>query len=219
MRDGRIAFVGTAAEVAKQAPADARRLDLTGRTIVPGLTDAHVHLAGVGQRELSFNLEGTASLDELQTRLGERVAKAGRGQWIEGRGWIEAKWSPPTFPTAADLDVVAPNHPVSLARSDGHAIVVNTFALKLAGITRTTPNPSGGEIVRDARTGEATGMLVDKAKALVERLVPVPASARSPALLKSARPASYPSGGRRSTSRATASTRSARCAASSPPAK
>ncbi|MBI5768561.1 MAG: amidohydrolase [Verrucomicrobia bacterium] len=170
--DGKILFAGAAAEAGRMAPADARRIDLRGRTVLPGLTDSHVHLAGIGFRELEFNLEGAPSLAALQERVRERAAQTARGTWVVGRGWIESKWSPPVFPTAADLDAVAPNHPVCLRRADGHAIVVNSLALKLAGIDRSTPNPSGGEILRDARTGEATGMLVDRAMVLVGRLVP-----------------------------------------------
>lgn len=174
VRDGRIVSVGSNVDVAKQAPADARVIDLKGRTVLPGLTDAHAHLAGIGFRELNFNLEGTPSLADLQSRLRERAKTIEPGRWVVGRGWIESKWTPPAFPTAAELDAAAPDHPVNLTRADGHAIVVNSRALKLAGIDRTTPNPSGGEIVRDARTGEATGMLVDGAKRLVESLIPPP---------------------------------------------
>ncbi len=172
VRDGKIVYVGTARGAEARAGAAAQRLDLTGRTVVPGLTDAHVHLAGIGDRELAFNLEGTASLAELQTKLRARAAVTPKGQWIVGRGWIETKWSPATFPRAADLDAVAPDHPVFLKRSDGHALVANTRALQLAGITRATPNPRGGEILREGATEEPSGMLIDHAQTLVERLVP-----------------------------------------------
>ena len=172
VRDGRIVFVGAAIEAARLAPSEARVLDLNGRTLLPGLKDSHVHLLGVGAREESFNLEGTASLAELQARLRERVARTEQGKWVVGRGWIESKWSPPRFPTAAELDAVAPNHPVSLGRADGHALVANSLALKLAHIDRSTPNPAGGEILRDAATGEATGLLVDNAQVLVDHLIP-----------------------------------------------
>ncbi len=174
VRDGRIALVGTSADLAQAAPAEARVIDLRGRAVLPGLTDAHVHLAGIGFRELNFDLEGTASLADLQARVRERAKKVAAGAWVVGRGWIESKWQPAVFPTAAEIDAAAPEHPVALTRADGHAIVVNSRALKLAGIERNTPNPAGGEIVRDPRSGEATGMLVDAAKGLVERLIPPP---------------------------------------------
>ena len=170
--DGRIAFVGGAAEAQRRAPAGARVIDLAGRTVFPGFVDAHAHLVGIGFRELNFNLEGTAGLGELQEKLRRRAAsEPGPGGWIVGRGWIESQWSPPKFPTRADLDAVVPDRPVVLTRADGHALVANSRALALARIDRTTPNPSGGEILRDAN-GEATGLLIDQAMDLVRRLVP-----------------------------------------------
>ena len=170
--DGRVAFVGAAAEAGRRAPADARVIELGGRMLLPGFVDAHAHLAGIGLRELSFDLEGTRSVAELQRRLQQRAADTKQpAAWIVGRGWIESQWSPPKFPTHADLDAVVADRPVILTRADGHAAVVNTRALELARIDRTTPNPAGGEILRDA-SGEATGMLIDKAMNLVRRLVP-----------------------------------------------
>ncbi|MBI5423072.1 MAG: amidohydrolase [Opitutae bacterium] len=171
VRDGRIVYVGDDDGAAKFR-ADAKRvLDLHGATAVPGLNDAHLHLAGIGERELSFNLEGTAGIPDLQRRLAERVAATEAKRWIVGRGWIETHWQPAAFPTRQQLDAVSPDHPVVLERADGHAVVANSVALRLAGVTRDTPNPSGGEILRDA-AGEPTGMLVDRAMALVLRLVP-----------------------------------------------
>lgn len=177
--DGRIAFVGAAADARQRAPAATQVLDLKGSTLVPGFVDAHTHLAAIGFRELSFNLEGTASLAALQERLRRRAAEeSGAGRWIVGSGWIESQWSPPKFPTRADLDAVVSDRPVALTRADGHALVANSRALALARIDRTTPNPSGGEILRDA-SGEATGMLVDHAMELVRRLIPAPAESET----------------------------------------
>ncbi len=171
VRDGRIVYVGDDDGAAKFR-ADAKRvLDLHGATAVPGLNDAHLHIAGIGERELSFNLEGTAGIPDLQRRLAARVAATEAKRWIVGRGWIETHWQPAAFPTRRQLDAVSPAHPVVLERADGHAVVANSVALRLAGVTRDTPNPSGGEILRDA-AGEPTGMLVDRAMALVLRLVP-----------------------------------------------
>jgi len=172
-RAGRIIYVGDDAG-AEHYRATARRIiDLQGATAVPGLNDAHMHLAGVGERELSFNLEGTAGLADLQRRLAARVANAEPRHWIVGRGWIETHWQPAAFPTRHDLDAVSGDHPVMLERADGHALVANSLALRLAGVTRDTPNPVGGEILRGA-DGEPTGMLIDRAMALVTRLVPPP---------------------------------------------
>ncbi len=171
--DGRIAYVGTSVEALKRAPADAHKLDLGGLTVLPGLTDSHAHLAGIGWRELYFDLTGVASLAALQQRLRERAAKD-QGAWIVGRGWIESRWTPAIFPTRRDLDAIVVDIPVVLERIDGHAIVVNSLALRIAGITRDTPSPRGGEILKDPATGEPTGMLIDGARVLVEDLVPPP---------------------------------------------
>ena len=174
---GRIVFAGTVAD-AGQFRAEARRvIDLGGRTLLPGLNYSHMHLWGVGNRELSFNLEGTRGLADLRERLRARLASAGPKKWIVGRGWIETHWAPAVFPTARDLDDLSPDNPVVLKRADGHALVANSVALRLARVDRTTPNPSGGEILRYPDSGEATGMLIDEAMKLVERLVPPPTQA------------------------------------------
>jgi predicted amidohydrolase YtcJ len=172
--DGRITYVGSNAEALKRAPHDARRIDLTGRTVVPGLTDAHAHLAGIGQRELSFNLEGARSLQELQARLRERAAEEPGQGWIVGRGWIESQWTPAQFPTRHDLDAVVANRPVYLVRADGHAAVANTRALELAGIDGATADPIGGQIIQDPESSQPTGMLIDHAMDLVNKLIPPP---------------------------------------------
>jgi predicted amidohydrolase YtcJ len=169
--DGRLAFVGSTVEARQRAPRDAQQVDLGGATVVPGFTDSHAHLAGIGQRELAFDLEGTTSVADLQARLKQRAASTKAGEWIFGRGWIESRWTPAVFPSRADLDAVIADRPVALERADGHAVVANSLALKLAGIDRATANPSGGEILKD-RQGEPTGMLIDKATDLVTRLIP-----------------------------------------------
>ncbi len=138
--------------------------------MVPGLTDAHYHFLGVGARELTFNLD-TKSLQDLLAQVKERAAAANPGEWIVGRGWIETFWNPPVFPTRSDLDKVSPNNPVILGRADGHGAVVNSAALKVAGIDRNTPNPFGGEISKD-KNGEPNGMLLDHAQGLVRSKVP-----------------------------------------------
>jgi hypothetical protein len=167
----RIVFVGSNAEVARYRGAQTRVEDLGGATVVPGLTDAHYHLAGVGEREITLNLEGTNSKEAFLAKVAERVARAKPGEWIVGRGWIETFWTPQAFPSRADLDPISPNNPVLLTRADGHASVVNTKALEAAGITRSTAAPSGGALNKDAR-GEITGMLIDRAQGLVARHLP-----------------------------------------------
>ncbi len=178
----RIVFVGTNEEIKKYEIAQTKIIDLHGATMLPGFTDSHYHFIEVGEREMNFNLEGTKSLDELLAKLKERVAKAKPGEWITGTNWIETSWKPAKFPTRWDLDRVAPNNPVMLTRSDYHSAVVNSAALKIAGINKHTKDPFGGKISHDAKTGEPDGMLVDEAQSLVD--IPEPdAAAREKAAL------------------------------------
>jgi hypothetical protein len=167
----RIAYVGDAATARERAPEGTRVVDLRGSIVLPGLTDSHAHLADIGSRELGFDLTGIASVAALQRRLAERAA-SDASPWIVGSNWIESKWQPPAFPTRADLDAIVSDRPVILGRVDGHAAVVNSRALEIAGITRDTPDPPGGQILRDPATGEPTGMLVDNAMELAWRHVP-----------------------------------------------
>ncbi len=167
----RIAYVGDAATARERAPAGTRVVELAGRTVLPGLTDSHAHLADIGWRELGFDLTGVESVAALQRRLAERAA-VDPSPWIVGSNWIESKWQPAVFPSRGDLDAVVSDRPVFLDRVDGHAAVVNSKALAIAGITRDTPDPPGGQILRDPATGEPTGMLVDNAMDLAWRHVP-----------------------------------------------
>jgi len=172
VKGDRIVFVGTnAAAKAYQGP-NTRVVDLRGGTVVPGMTDAHYHFLGVGQREMNLNLEGITSLEDFLAKVKERVDKAKPGEWITGRGWIETFWKGQAFPTRWDLDKISPNNPVILGRSDGHGAVANSLALKAGGVTKETKDPFGGQILRDKETGEPTGMLLDNAQGLVRRQVP-----------------------------------------------
>jgi predicted amidohydrolase YtcJ len=172
----RIVYVGDEQGARMRAPPNARIVDLEGKTALPGLADAHAHLSGIGWRELNFDLTGVESVAALQSRLRERAKQDSR-PWIVGVGWIESKWKPPVFPTRQDLDAAVADRPVVLERADGHAVVVNSKALALANIDRETPDPAGGRILRDPKSGEATGMLIDAAMDLVNRLVPPPTDA------------------------------------------
>jgi predicted amidohydrolase YtcJ len=174
--DGKVVFVGPLAGARKAIGAGAQQIDLKGAAAYPGFVDAHAHLAGIGFRELTLNLEGTASVEELVTRLKAWSDAHPGTDLINGRGWIETHWPEKRFPTRADLDRAAPDRPVVLGRSDGHALVANSKALALAGVTAATPAPAGGQILKDA-AGEPTGMLVDNAKALVTAIVPEPTPA------------------------------------------
>jgi len=177
IRGDRIDYVGDEATARARAPANASTIDLHGATVIPGFVDAHQHLAGVGFRELDFNLEGTTGIADLRRRVRERMRTVKDGDWLIGRGWIETHWKPAQFPTRQALDDLTPHTPASLERGDGHAILVNSEALRRAHIDRQTPDPVGGKILRDAQ-GEATGMLVDNAMSLVDALVPQPSDAQ-----------------------------------------
>jgi predicted amidohydrolase YtcJ len=168
---GRIAYVGDEAGARLRLPVNAKVVDLAGKTMLPGLTDSHAHLADIGDRELGFDLTGIESLEAMKRRLAER-ADTEKSPWIVGANWIESKWKPAVFPSRADLDAVVTDRPVVLSRVDGHAVVVNSKALEAASITRETPDPPGGQILRDPKSGEATGILVDNAMDLVWKLVP-----------------------------------------------
>src|SRR3954466_10103226 len=177
VKGDRIIFVGSNAEAKKFQTNGARTVDLAGKTVVPGLTDSHCHIFGIGERELTLNLEGTNTLEQFLAKVKERVARTEGGKWITGRGWIETFWKPPQFPTRADLDKIAPDNPVVLTRADGHAVIANSAALRIANIDKETKNPFGGEILRDKQTGEPTGMVLDHAQELVRKNIPEPTEA------------------------------------------
>lgn len=169
---GKIVFVGSNADAKKYEVKGVKVVDLKGATVVPGLVDSHYHFSGVGFREMNLNLEGTTSLEDFLAKVKARVDKAKPGEWITGRGWIETFWQPPVFPTRWDLDKIAPNNPVYLTRADGHGAVANSAALKIAGVDKDTENPFGGEIMKDKKTGEPNGMLLDRAQPLVASRLP-----------------------------------------------
>ncbi len=169
-RAGRIVFAGALSD----AGAGARSIDLRGAAAFPGFTDAHVHLSGVGMAAMLLDLVGTPSIAGLRESLAA-YARAHPEAAVIGRGWIETHWPEARFPTRADLDGVVGDRPVFLERIDGHAAVVNSAALALAGIAATTRDPEGGRIERDA-SGAATGMLIDNAMSLVQGRLPAPSA-------------------------------------------
>ncbi len=171
VKNGKIIFVGSNSDAKAYQGRGTRVVDLGGNTVVPGLTDAHYHLAGVGAREMTLNLEGITSLEAFLAKVKERVDRAKPGEWVTGRGWIETFWKPPVFPTRWDLDKIAPANPVYLTRADGHGSVANSAALKIAKVDRNTPSPFGGEIMKD-KSGEPNGMFLDRAQGLIGSHVP-----------------------------------------------
>src|SRR2546423_6208211 len=177
IKGDRVVFVGSNSGVKRFQAARTRVIDLHGQTVVPGMTDAHYHFIGVGQREMTLNLEGITNLEDFLTKVKARVDQAKPGEWVTGRGWIETFWKPPVFPTRWDLDKISPNNPVFLTRADGHGAVANTAALKIGNVTRETKDPFGGQILRDKQTGDPTGMLLDNAQSFVSRNIPSPTQA------------------------------------------
>ena len=171
VRGGLIDYVGEDPGTTRDA---LQEVDLKGATLFPGFTDGHAHLDGIGWRELTLNVEGSASLAEAMAKL-TAWAEAHPTGPIIGRGWIETRWpesaNGPRFLTAADLDAAAPGRVVLLGRADGHAVTASSAALSAAGIDATTKTPSGGEIARDP-SGKPTGFLLDAAMDLVEPLRP-----------------------------------------------
>jgi predicted amidohydrolase YtcJ len=147
--------------------------DTRGPTVVEGLTDAHGHLFGLGLAMLRVDLRGCQAPDDCASRVRDILPKVPPGSWVLGRGWDQNLYSDQQFPTRAVLDAVAPSSPVWLRRVDGHAGWANSEALRRAKITRDTPDPPGGKILRDAN-GEPTGILVDRAEEFVERAIPPP---------------------------------------------
>ncbi|HET9425085.1 MAG TPA: amidohydrolase [Gemmatimonadaceae bacterium] len=176
VREGRIQFVGSDREAMVHRGPTTQVVDAGGRTVVPGIVDAHAHLLGLGYSLANVRLADTRSYDQVIQRVVDRLATAPPGRWIQGRGWDQNKWGDTRFPTHEALTRVSPNNPVVLERVDGHAILVNAAAMKAAGVTAATRDPAGGRIERDAK-GEPTGVFVDNASALIERVIPAPTKA------------------------------------------
>ncbi|MEM6639618.1 MAG: amidohydrolase family protein [Pseudomonadota bacterium] len=174
--DGRITHVRTVApELDDATPV----VDLRGKTVIPGLIDAHAHLLSEARLQQEVDLVGAASLDESLARISEFLEDPDhREGWVLGRGWNQVLWPGRAFPTANALDRVEADRPVYLRRIDGHAAWANSAALALAGIDADTPDPTGGRILRDGE-GNATGVLVDAAMELVTQHIPDAARAPS----------------------------------------
>ena len=171
VRGGRIVFVGNNQGAEALAGPRTERLDLAGKTVIPGMVDAHAHLLGLGQALRTVDLVGTRSYDEVVARVAERARTARPGEWIRGRGWDQNDWADTRFPTHEALSRAVPNNPVYLTRVDGHAALVNAKALEAAGVTAATQDPDGGRFIRDER-GNPTGVLIDRAQGVVGRAVP-----------------------------------------------
>ena len=185
VRRGRVLAVGTKAEVLAAAGEGARVVDFGNAVVVPGLVDAHAHLAGLGRSLTVARLEGARSIDEVVQRLADAPSTSFQGDWLIGKGWDQNGWPGKGFPGRAELDARFPKTPVYLTRVDHHAAWVNGEALRRAGITHETPDPAGGRILRDAK-GEPTGVLVDNAMDLVAGVVSPPTDEQLEARLSAA---------------------------------
>ena len=166
-----LVFVGSNALSKEYQCNDAKVIDLKGSYVYPGFVDSHAHLKGIGHRENSLNLQGIDSLKEMLPTVEILSNGIKPGEWVVGRGWIEKVWPEKRFPTRYELDRFSSDKPVILERADGHAVVVNSLALELAGISSESNDPHGGRIEKD-KNGEPTGMLIDRATSLVEKLIP-----------------------------------------------
>jgi len=173
---GRIVALGEDAETL--IGRDTAVIDLGGRTVIPGLFDSHIHTMMGGQNELAVSLEAARSIADVQAAFAARARATPKGGWIRGgSGWHESQLAEGRLPTRFELDKVTPDNPVIMRRG-GHVVVANSAALAVAGITRATPDPQHGVIVRDPATGEPTGALVERAAfSLVLKHVPPPSRA------------------------------------------
>tara|TARA_B100000959_G_scaffold45031_3_gene45580 strand:- start:2629 stop:4296 length:1668 start_codon:yes stop_codon:yes gene_type:complete len=170
-KGAKITYVGKVLSDAEIACSDAEVINLNGKYVFPGFTDAHGHLKGIGYRELTLNLQGISSLNETLQVVRSYISTKEEGEWVIGRGWIDKVWPEKRFPSRWDLDSFSPDNPVILERADGHAVVVNSVVLELADIDKSTQDPQGGFIEKD-QTGEPTGLLVDMAMNLIADLIP-----------------------------------------------
>ncbi len=185
VRGGRFVLVGTARDVMTLKGSATRMLDLHGAAAYSGFIDAHAHLLGLGLSLQSVDLVGAPSYEEIVSRVAARAKSTPPGQWVFGDGWDQNRWPVKEFPTHDALDRAVPNNPVMLNRVDGHALLANTAAMRIAGITAKTPDPAGGRILRDAQ-GNPTGVFVDNAQDLLARAVPKLTAAQLTAVMHAA---------------------------------
>jgi predicted amidohydrolase YtcJ len=171
-RGGRIVFIGDSATAWAWRGTQTTVLALPGRTVLPGLIDAHAHLLGLGEALRNVDLTGASSYDEVIRRVAARAERLPPGSWIRGRGWDQNRWPDKRFPIHDQLSKAVPNHAVVLERVDGHAVLANARAMALAKVDSTTPDPEGGRIERKSGSRAPTGVFVDNAEGLIARAEP-----------------------------------------------
>jgi len=174
VRDGKIFAVGTAAELRALSPSGAKLVELGGALVLPGFIDSHTHFLAGGFALKSIQLREAKSREDFVARIAAKAREAGPGRWILNGDWDHQQFTPAELPRKDWIDAVTPGNPVCVNRLDGHMVLANSLALKLAGVTRNTPVPPGGEIVKDPATGEPTGILKDTAMDLVYAKIPDP---------------------------------------------
>jgi predicted amidohydrolase YtcJ len=177
VRDGRIVYLGPDAGAERFRGAQTRVVDLAGRTVTPGLIDAHSHLLGLGQALSEVDLTGASTYEEVVRRVREAASRVPKGSWVRGRGWDQNLWPGQQFPSHEALTAAVPDHPVWLTRVDGHAALVNARAMTALGIGADTKDPSGGRFLRDA-SGRPSGVLVDNAMDVAGLPGPTPEESR-----------------------------------------
>lgn len=170
-KGNKIVFVGTNEEVQKYIGNNTKAIELNGELVLPGLLDTHGHLTGYGKSLEYIDLVGTNSYQEIIDLVAEKVATANPGEWIRGRGWDQNDWEDTDFPAHDQLSSITPDNPVVLTRIDGHAILVNSKAMEIAGITKDTPDTTGGKIFRD-KQGRPTGIFLDNTELFITRHIP-----------------------------------------------
>ena len=171
VKDGKIIFVGSDEDVKWYIDKGTDHIELNGGLVLPGLIDAHGHLTGYGESLEYIDLVGTNSYDEILDLVKEKLNSVNPGDWIRGRGWDQNDWEKLVFPQHNRLSEISPNNPVVLTRIDGHALLANAKAMKMAGINKSTKDPSGGKILRD-KHGNPTGVFIDNAEQLITDHIP-----------------------------------------------
>src|SRR5579872_6846366 len=172
VRGDRIAAIGPNADAAGWIGPRTRVIDLHGQLAIPGFIEGHGHFTGVGEFRLGLDLREARTWDDIVAQVARAAKTAKPGEWIVGRGWHQSKWSHAPepnvegFPLHGSLDKVSPNNPVMLTHASGHAAFANAAAMKAAGVTKDTSNPTGGEILKDAK-GDPTGLMRERASGLI----------------------------------------------------
>ena len=184
IRGAKIVAVGSDAEIEKLRSVGTKAIDAAGKLVLPGFVDSHIHFLDGALSLGRVNLEGATDAVDIQKRLREYAAKHPGDGWILGRGWNYAMFGSEALPHKKYLDEIFPSRPVFLEGYDGHTYWANSKALAMAGITRETPDPPNGAIVRDPKSGEATGALKESAQQLVAKIVPTPSRAEKLAALR-----------------------------------